>query len=195
MSERKQPLSAPARRLRLLATVAVGAVTIFGATADTPEAFAAACASVNAKPTQSNGAVVTRATLCLINAERGKQGLRALRLNSRLSKAARGHSRDMVRRRYFSHTTPDGSSFVKRIRGSGYLRASHRWAVGENIAWGSRGRDSAAKIVRAWMNSPPHREEILRPSFRDAGVGIVVGVPSSAPPAGATYTVDFGVER
>ena len=132
-------------------------------------------------------------TLCLINVQRHGHGLPAVRLNPRLSQAARAHSRDMVRRRYFSHTTPEGLSFDDRIRGTGYLRASRQWFVGENLAWGWRGRDSARRIVRAWMHSPPHREVMLNPAFREVGIGIASGVPRPLPPGGATYTADFGV--
>ena len=44
------------------------------------------------------------------------------------------------------------------------------------------------------MDSPGHRANILKRSFRDMGVGVVLGVPVSDA-AGATYTVDFGVRR
>ncbi len=180
---------------RLLAIVAVTAVAIFVVAADAPNASAAACASANGKPRHSSRAVMTHSTLCLLNAERRKHGLPALRLDARLSEAARGHSRDMVRRRYFSHTTPDGLGFAERIGRTGYMRATRSWLVGENIAWGWRHRGTAARVVRAWMQSPPHREEILRPSFRDVGIGVVAGVPRPLPRGGATYTVDFGVRR
>ena len=186
--------ASPFRRLRLLTVLAAVAVTVCAAAADPPDAFAAACAGANVEPTQTTRATVKRATLCLINAERRERGLSDLRLDSRLTKAARRHSRDMVRRRYFSHTTPDGVSFVERIRRSGYLRTAGRWLVGENLAWTTRTGNSAADIVRAWMHSPPHREEILQGSFRDVGIGIVVGAPSSRS-RGATYTTDFGVKR
>lgn len=186
MPQRRQPPRGAARHLRLLAAAALAAATTFGATAEPREAFAAVCSSIKAKPS---------AALCLINAERSSHGLRALRLHPRLSKAARAHSRDMVGRRYFSHTTPEGVGFVERIRGTGYLEASREWLVGENIAWGSHGRGSARRIVQAWMNSPPHREEILRPSFRDVGIGVASGVPRPLTSGGATYTVDFGVKH
>lgn len=181
--------------LRVLATLAVAAITIVAAAADPPDSLAAACASTNARPTQSSRATVSRATLCLINAERRKHGLTPLRSDPRLSKAAREHSRDMVRRRYFAHTTPEGLGFAQRIGHTGYLRASRQWLVGENIAWGWHRRDTPAEVVRAWMQSPPHREEILRRSFRDVGIGVVAGVPRPLPRGGGTYTADFGVKR
>ena len=179
--------------LRLLAIAAVAVVTIVAATAEVPEAFAAACASANAKSTHSSPGLVRRSTLCLINAERRERGLPPLRLDPRLTRAAQRHSRDMVHRRYFSHTTPEGLSFAQRISHTGYLRASRRWLVGENLAWGWRRLQTPAGVVRAWMQSPPHREEILRRSFRDVGIGVVAGVPRPLPRGGATYTADFGV--
>ena len=172
--------------LRLLAAVTAASIASLAASGEQSEAVAATCASATARP---------GATLCLINVQRRSHGLPALRLNARLSRAARAHSRDMVGRHYFSHTTPEGLSFAERIRGTGYLRASRQWFVGENLAWGWRGRDSARRIVRAWMHSPPHREVMLDPAFREVGIGIASGVPRPLPPGGATYTADFGVTR
>jgi uncharacterized protein YkwD len=180
---------------RRLTAAALAAVAIVGAAADANETLAAACARANVQPAQSNRSTVTRATSCLINAERHRRGLPSVRLNPRLSAAARGHSRDMVRRHYFSHTTPQGSSFVQRIRRSGYLGASRRSYVGENLAWGRGGRGSAQAIVRAWMKSPPHRKAIPTPSYRDVGIGVGVGVPTSHRTGGATHTADVGVKR
>jgi uncharacterized protein YkwD len=172
------------KRLRLLAAVTLASGASLAAGGERSEAVAATCASATARPSM---------TLCLINVQRHSHGLPAVRLDPRLSQAARAHSRDMVRRRYFSHTTPEGLSFADRIRGTGYLRASRQWFVGENLAWGWRGRDSARRIVRAWMHSPPHREVMLNPAYREVGIGIVSGVPRPLPPGGATYTADFGV--
>jgi len=181
--------------LRVFAIVAVAAVATFAATAEPPVALAGTCASANAKPLDASRATVSRAMFCLINAERRRHGLPALRLDRRLSEAAQDHTRDMVRRRYFSHINPDGLSPAERVRETGYLRASHRWLVGENIAWGWHGRETAASVVRGWMHSPPHREEILRPSFRDVGIGAILGTPRPVPRGGGTFTVDFGVKR
>jgi uncharacterized protein YkwD len=179
--------------LRLLTTVTVAA-SILAATLAPPSASAAACASSNARPAQAGRAVVSRAIFCLINAERRKHGLNVLRLDPRLSKAAQAHSRDMVRRHYFAHNTPEGLSPAHRVRRTGYLRASRRWLVGENLAWFSRRSQTPTGVVRAWMQSPPHREEILQPAFRDVGVGVVAGTPHRRR-GGGTYTADFGVTR
>jgi uncharacterized protein YkwD len=178
-------------RLSLLAAVLVTAALL--GTADV--APAAACTRANAMPTHANHRTVARATLCLINRERRSRGLRPLRSSGTLAAAARGHSRDMVRRRYFSHTAPGGARVVQRIRRGGYLRSAKRWRLGENLGWGSGGDAAPRAMVRAWMNSPPHRKAILTASYRDAGVGVSLGLPLSAPGLGATYTVDFGTRR
>lgn len=136
-----------------------------------------------------------RATLCAINRVRARRGLRPLRLSRRLSRAAAAHSRDMVRRGYFSHTAPGGLTFLARIVRSGYLRGAHSWIVGENIAWGMSSLATPAATLRMWMNSPPHRANLLSPRFREAGIGIATGVPGRPSAPGVTYTVDFGRKR
>ena len=174
------------KRLGLLAAVTLASIAGLAAGGEGSEAVAATCASATARAERD--AVPDQRPAA-------QPRVAAVRLNPRLSRAARAHSRDMVRRHYFSHTTPEGLRFADRIRGTGYLRASRQWFVGENLAWGWRGRDSARRIVRAWMHSPPHREVMLNPSFREVGIGIVSGVPRPLPPGGATYTADFGVTR
>lgn len=150
------------------------------------------CASASAEPAQASRAAATRATLCLINAERSARGLGAVRLDRKLSRAARRHSRHMVRRGYFAHTTPRGSSFVQRIRRAGYLRPGRWWYLGEDLAWGVGSRGSPQGVVRAWMHSPKHREVMLTPLFREVGIGLVWGAPRGLDLPAATYTADFG---
>ena len=121
--------------------------------------------------------------------------MRPLRLSSQLSDAARRHAADMERRHYFSHVSRDGSDFVKRIRRTGYFRRAGSWYVGENLAWGAGpNRSSPRGIVAAWMNSPPHRHNILDSRFREVGIGVAVGAPRRSVfgmPAG-TYASSFG---
>jgi len=130
------------------------------------------------------------ATLCLLNRVRAHHGLPPLRLNAKLSRAARRHSRDMVRHRYFAHNSRDGRSPFDRMRATHYVPRRASWWLGENIAWGSRSRGAPAAIVRAWMHSAPHRANILSRRFRDIGIGIAARAPVGG--AGATYTTDFG---
>jgi uncharacterized protein YkwD len=135
---------------------------------------------------------MAHSTLCLINAERAERGMRPLKLSRRLSRAARGHAGDMVRRNYFSHDSLSGSSFVDRIRHTGYLSGRGAWIVGENLAWGGGDRSSPESIVRAWMDSPGHRANILQRRFRQIGIGLVLGAPEWPGFPAATYATDFG---
>jgi uncharacterized protein YkwD len=135
-----------------------------------------------------------RATLCLINAQRRAHGLASVRSDALLRRAALRHSSDMVKRRYFEHTSLDGRSFVSRIRAVGYFQSARFWRAGENLGWGVGANSTPRAIVRAWMMSPPHRHVILTPGFRNVGVGVVPGSPRYRT-RGATYTADFGYRR
>ena len=82
-----------------------------------------------------------------------------------LSRAAQAHSEDMACRGYFDH-----GAFVARLRRFG-VRAP---LVGENLASGTRPL-SPASIVRMWIQSPPHRENLLDRGFRRVGIGLAGG--------------------
>jgi uncharacterized protein YkwD len=167
--------------------VAALAVLLFAV----PSASAAgACGAANATAANASKRALVRATLCVLNAERARHHLRPLRLNRRLSLAAQRHSRAMARRKFFSHTSPGGASFVDRIRSTGYLSGARSWTVGENIAYGAGSRSTPRSIGSAWMNSPPHRSNILSSSYRAIGIGIAAGTPVGG--GGGTYTTDFG---
>jgi|SRR5215210_8089990 len=154
-----------------------------------------ACQSAAYKPGEISKRKLVRATLCALNVERRQRGLRKLKLSKRLSKAARRHAADMARRNYFSHSSPSGASFIDRIRRAGYLLGARSWTAGENIAWGSGRRAAPRATVRAWMNSPGHRANILKGRFRHIGIGIAYGAPARAGGRSATYVNDFGSKR
>src|SRR3954468_1472084 len=116
-----------------VALVLISSVLPLGA----PAANAAtSCHGVRTVPTRTNLGQIQNATLCLINVQRRAQGLPAVRSNSLLRPAAARHSRDMVAQHYFAHDSRDGSSFIARIRQTGYLLRSRSWKAGENLAWG-----------------------------------------------------------
>ncbi len=155
-----------------------------------PSASAAgACSAANASASQASKRALVRATLCVLNNARARHNIRPLRLNRKLSRAARRHSRAMARHRFFSHNSRGGADFVERIRRTGYLSGARSWYVGENIAYGSRSQSSPRSIARAWLNSPPHRANILNRSFREIGIGLALGTPHGS--GGGTYTTDF----
>jgi uncharacterized protein YkwD len=182
--------------LAMLTAVALAATATASATASaspsksaTAKAAGAGCRGQHAKPTSASVTTIRRATLCLINRERRARGLRALRMSRTLARPAQRHSADMAARRYFSHTSPAGTTMSARIARSGYTRG-RRYVIGENIAWGTGTVSTPASIVRSWMRSPGHRANILSPRYREIGIGVVRRAPDGA--AGATYTTNFG---
>lgn len=120
--------------------------------------------------------VKEKSIVVLVNRERGKRGLKPLRIHVSLTRAARAHSRDMAARQYFSHVSRSGRTPAQRMKACGYSPTRcRRWSVGENIAWATAGYAGAQATVRAWMKSPAHRRIILTRSFRDIGVGMARG--------------------
>jgi uncharacterized protein YkwD len=177
-------------RTLLRTLVASGTVVTTLAVAAAP-ASAGACASADAAVGQASTTQLANAAVCLLNQERAKHGLRAFRVNRRLTTAATRHVRDMVARGYFSHDTRGGGSFFDRIRRTGYIARTASVSVGEDIAWGSGPLGSAHAILQGWMESPPHRANILDRSFREIGLGVAIGDPGAGQ-TGATYALDFG---
>ena len=101
----------------------------------------------------------------LVNVERSKQGLPALKANWELSRVARYKSQDMINKGYFDHTSPTYGSPFKMMETFG-IKFS---AAGENIAYGQR---TPQEVMNAWMNSPGHRSNILSSSYSEIGVGV-----------------------
>jgi len=134
---------------------------------------------VTSAPAQrTENAAVTRAPsleallLDQINAVRAAHGLGTLTASSALARSAVAHSRSMVTYGYFSHSSRNGASFSQRIRRS-YAPRSGAWTVGENLAMFGNVAPTAAAIVDAWLGSPGHRANLLRGTFREAGIGIM----------------------
>jgi uncharacterized protein YkwD len=180
------------RALRGFLMTALASTPLLFAHADTANAAERTQGtSVKAHSAASNA---QRTTLRLLNVERSKHGLRRLHLKKTLTTSARRYSRDMVRRNFFAHISPSGSTPAQRIRKTGYLRGARAWHTAENIAWGVGANASPEAIVRAWMNSPGHRANILDGDFRHIGIGIAAGAPGY-PTNAATYTTHFGSRR
>ena len=154
------------------------------------------CGAAKAIPDQETLPEARQAVLCLINAERTARGLGRLRLNRRLDAASLGHSRDMVRRSYFAHDTPNGVSMTDRLLRARYVRRTFAFTIGENLAWGSEARAAPTALVDAWMGSPGHRANILQPRYREVGIGLVPAAPVAGVEGRAiTATTNFGRVR
>ncbi len=177
-------------RLALLLALALAFAAPSPASAAEPGARTArTCPAQQVAPSARSLPAVRTAVLCLLNRERAARGLRALKSDARLRRAARRHSADMARRGYFAHTSPTGSTMTRRVLRAGYARGAAAWTIGENLAWGAGSRATATSIVRAWMASPGHRANILQGRFRHIGVGI------AAPGPRVLFTTDFGARR
>jgi uncharacterized protein YkwD len=114
------------------------------------------------------GEAIERQILEEVNAARAQRGVAALRADSALTSAARAHSCDMARAGRLSHRIAAGG-LADRMKRSGQAFAR----AGENIAVVSAHPVQTA--LRTWLESPPHRDNILRPEFSRTGVGACRG--------------------
>ncbi|PIP62764.1 hypothetical protein COS31_05260 [Candidatus Roizmanbacteria bacterium CG02_land_8_20_14_3_00_36_15] len=105
----------------------------------------------------------------LTDQERQKNNLPTLTYNDKLASAAHQKAEDMFRKNYWSHYAPDGTTPWDFILGSGY---KYEYA-GENLA---KNFLFSQGVVDAWMNSPSHRENILRSEYSEVGLAVVNGV-------------------
>jgi uncharacterized protein YkwD len=109
---------------------------------------------------------VERAVIHKVNKIRHSHGLRALRRSRALSRAADRKAKEVARSSVLSHSSPDGTSMMSRVRQ--YVRAR---TVGETLGYVPVRSSQADQIVDAWMRSPSHRDALLSPAFRRVGAG------------------------
>ena len=176
-------------RLRTAAGATSKAVTI-------AKVLATPCQDTNLTPEPANLALVRGAVLCLVNAERARNGLEPLQSNPQLAAAAESHGREMIAQDYFAHISPAGVTPVDRARGAGYIPSPEDgYVIGENLAWGTLTLSTPAAIVSAWINSPEHLANILEGSYRETGIDVRPEAPASLAEdaQGALYTQEFGV--
>jgi cell division septation protein DedD len=98
------------------------------------------------------------------NSSRSANGVASLSLNDRLNAAAQASADDMAARNYWSHNTPDGNPPWIWVANQGYSYQK----LGQNLATGFSDEQST---IDGWMNSPPHRENLLDPAFTQVGFG------------------------
>jgi uncharacterized protein YkwD len=192
-----------ARRLGAMIAAVVPAVAGWlagGAHAEIPppganaRAASATCPGASLLPTPSNARAVDAATLCLIDHIRASHHLRPLRRNRELGSVAASQLGAMVHWNYFADVRPSGLTPMALVSATRYPAHAARYAVGQNIGWGSGGYATPASIVAAWMSSPPHRRLILTAAYRDAGAAASASVPSVLGTGGvaAIYALEFG---
>jgi uncharacterized protein YkwD len=140
---------------------------------------AASCVTPPAWPGEPDDSTAA-ALLAAHNRERKKEGRPPLSLSAKLTAAALVHAKDMAVHQKQDHTGSDGSKAVDRIKRQGYVYLR----VGENIAWGQHSVDEA---MSTWMQSPPHRENILA-EFTEMG-----GARAEDADGEPYWCVDFGI--
>lgn len=129
-------------------------------------AFAAAFFAFAVAPLAQAGSLSRSEASLLraVNQTRASYGLKPVRFDVRLERAARSHSQDMLARSYFAH-----GAVASRFRAFG----ARGPIVGENLAWGEG--VGARGVIRMWLASPKHRANLLRPGFRRIGIGTATG--------------------
>ncbi len=102
------------------------------------------------------------------NKKRQELGLTPLKYNSLLSQSATKKAQDMFTNNYWAHTSPTGTTPWDFIKSIGYKYS----AAGENLARDFYDTDS---LIKAWMNSPTHRDNIVNSKYQEIGIGVVNG--------------------
>jgi uncharacterized protein YkwD len=134
-------------------------------------------ASAYAAPSRAQAPLLSARVLDLVNEVRARGtrcGERAfgpvppVKLSATLAGVALGHASDMAEHDYFEHQDLGGHTPADRVRAVGYREK----LVGENIAYGPQ---SADEVVRGWLDSPGHCENIMDPRFAEMGVGFAAG--------------------
>lgn len=180
----------------LVLTMALAAGPGFPASAAPPPVRAAPCPYESIAGTLLDGPTFERAIVCLVNKQRTSLKRKPVRPNQNLRQVASRYAARMIADGFFAHRSPDGSSILSRLENAGYLEDAVEWEVGENLIWASGYGNTPAAIVQGWMGSPPHRENLLRPVFREIGVGAAVGTPFAPMDlTGITVVSEYGVAR
>jgi len=132
-----------------------------------------------------------------INAFRRVHRLAPLKLNLRLTAAARSHTEQMAKDGYFAHDSADGSAFWRRIQEFYASSPWSYWSVGENLLWSSPDV-TPAHALQMWLASPEHKANLMNPRWREIGVAAVHEAAAPGVFKGLDVTIvttDFGIRK
>jgi uncharacterized protein YkwD len=132
------------------------------------QAVASSCADATSAAGDTHAQL--EAMYCGVNIVRRAYRLGVVRGNTPLNRSSVLKA-NAVRRCGFTHT-PCGMSFTSTFRRAGYLPAR---AFGENLAWGQADLGSPLHTLQMWLNSPPHRANLLSGRWRDLGIAVQRG--------------------
>ena len=123
---------------------------------------------ISSSPTILDTAINSNDLIYLTNEVRDVKGLNPLTINKRLSNAATNKAKHLIQYKYFSHNSPDGKQFSEWI-----VESDYRFKIiGENLAIGF---DTNKQVMKAWMDSPTHRENILNEKYKEIGIVVMQG--------------------
>lgn len=120
--------------------------------------------TTSSSTSSANVATAEKNAVELMNADRRANGLSDLKVSSAVTAVARSHAQDMVNRKFFSHSNPDGKTPSDRLKAAGISYS----AVGENIAENT----SVQAAETSFMNSSGHRANILNSNYTTVGIGV-----------------------
>lgn len=136
------------------------------------------CSGVQAAP------ISTESMFAQINNYRKKKGRKLFSLDPRLTKAAQAHAEDLQSRGYgrkeiggSAHVSKNGATFAKRAKAAGYRYKK----LAENVAYNPNGQ----QVVRQWIASKEHNQNLLDRELKECGIGI----------AGDVYVLKLGRPR
>lgn len=169
--------------------------------ANAAPAAATACPYTDAPAAQLTLDQFDASMFCLINETRAANGVRTLRPNPLLHRAAAWYTNSLLEGHFFSHHGdfsghPHSSTPIGRAREVGYVRPGYVWIVGEDLRWSTPETSSPAEIIEMWMNSAIHRMWLLKPKIAEVGVAGASGTPLNPDLSdGITVAAEFGFRR
>lgn len=196
MSSVTSPSTATAVRVALAALVAASLLAFLvaakadGAGRSWASYVAPAAACPGSTDASASPAAQERAVACLLNWARAEARLRRLARPALLRRAATLKGHKVASCRQFSHT-PCGSDPRAALNAVGYRYST----MGENLFLGTWGKVSPREAVAAWLRSPGHRANILRPAFRHVGAALVRAPGMRSDGDGALWITAFATPR
>jgi uncharacterized protein YkwD len=170
-----------------------GVLALAAASASVWAASGASGSTVTGQPIVDRG--LAKEIAQAVDSTRQARGFRPLHWNSELAAVAMKHSTEMVVFGFFSHSSQGGISVTARLKAAYKPRGRGPWEVGENLFYAIPNA-TAKDVIRAWLESPPHRANLLNSNWRDLGISVVradkgVGKFSGQPVV--VVTADFGL--
>lgn len=127
--------------------------------------------------------------VALTNVERRLVGSRTLSTNSILTGIAQRKAELYAKENYFDHTEPDGKEYYMRFKEAGYYFSY----AGENLIVDALSTATSQKLIELWVASDGHYRNMIKPQYREIGVGVAIGIRAGVP---AVWVVqEFGTQQ